>query len=76
MRTEQEVVVTDLVHKNHKLLIERGQELLRTDEVQDSIGAAVFSQVLDGCLLTVAYSAVDGHQLCVLAWHFTDPLLN
>ena len=76
MRTDQEVVVTDLVHKNHKLLIERGVELMQKDEGGDHIGAAVFSQLLDGCLLTLAYSAIDGHQLCILSWHFTDPALN
>jgi hypothetical protein len=76
MRTEQEVFVTDLVSKYRKHLIQRGSDLVSKDRQEQAIGTAVFSQVLDGCLLTLAYSEVAGHQLCILAWRFTNPLLN
>ena len=76
MRSEQEVFISDLVHKNRKLLVQRGAGLMRNDQRDEVIGTAVFSQLLDGCLLTLAYSDIAGHQLCVLSWRFTDPSLN
>jgi hypothetical protein len=83
MRTEQEVLVTDLVDKYQKHLIQRGSALMRkrgqeqaSSGQEQTIGTAIFNQLLDGCLLTLAYSDVGGHQLCVLAWRFTNPALN
>lgn len=83
MRTDNEVVVGDLVAKYKHHLIGRGLSLLEQDrEVQSdkglepSTGVAVFKQLLEGCLLTLLYSAHDGHQLVILDWHFTDPQLN
>ena len=76
MRSEQEVFISELVYKNRELLVQRGTDLMRNDPPDKPIGAAVFSQVLEGCLLTLAYSDIAGHQLCVQSWRFTDPSLN
>jgi hypothetical protein len=81
MRTEQEVFITDLVTKHRRHLVEKGQDLLRErlqDPVGDemSIGTVIFSKLLEGCLLTMAYSVKDTNQLYIVDWRFTDPACN
>lgn len=81
MRTEQEVFITDLVTKHRHHLVEKGEDLIRDrkhDPVEDelSIGTVIFSKLLEGCLLTLAYSVNDAKQLYIVDWRFTDPACN
>lgn len=72
MRSEQEVFVSELLHKYHKHLVQRGVQLVRKHHREQ----AVFYQLLEGCLLTLAYRYEAGDQLAIRAWQFTDPCLN
>ena len=73
----------DLVHRYRRHLLQRALDLVRGRRaVKGSMApvatrsATVFYQVLEGYLLTLAYSANDGHQLGILNWRFTDPAMN
>ena len=73
----------DLVHKYRKHLVARALELVRgIRDVQGDVdpimarGATVFHQMLEGYLLTLAYSANEGHQVGILNWRNTNPVLN
>lgn len=83
MPNNEERYIMDLVHKYRDHLVGRALELVRGTRVSQAgeervpiKGLTVFSQVLEGCLLTVAYASKDGHQLGVLNWKSTNPSLN
>jgi hypothetical protein len=83
MRTDQEVFITDLVHKHRHHLVKKGLDLLQKDQHEQhpvadelSIGTVIFSKLLEGCLLTLAYSVKDANELYVVDWRFTDPACN
>jgi len=83
MPKNEEGVVVDLVHKYRKHLVARALELVRgIRDVQGDVdpimarGATVFHQMLEGYLLTLAYSANEGHQVGILNWRNTNPVLN
>lgn len=70
----------DVVHKDRKHLVARALELVRgIRDVQGDVdtvmarGATVFHQMLEGYLLTLAYSSDEGHQLGILNWRNTEP---
>ncbi len=82
-RNEEEGNVVDLVHKYRHQLVEKGAELVRQDrrnqdvlQLDQSSGMAVFEQLLEGCLLTLAFTEQNGAQLCILNWRFPNALLN
>lgn len=73
----------DVVHKYRKHLVARALELVRgIRDVQGDVdtvmarGATVFHQMLEGHFLTLAYSSNEGHQLSILNWRNTNPVLN
>ncbi len=82
MRTEREVFIYRLVRKHRMHLLQRGEELVDQDRraqaspYDPATGTAIFKQLLEGCLLTLAYSIEDDHRLFILDWLFTDPAWN
>lgn len=81
MRTEQEVFIADVVKRHRKHLVEMGRALiaeqrLDPDRNEFGIGTVLFSKLLEGCLLTLAYSGQEARALCIVDWRFTDPACN
>lgn len=80
MRTEQEVFIADVVKRHRFHLVEMGRALIA--EQQDpqgngfGIGTVIFGKLLEGCMLTLAYSAQAARSLCIVDWQFTDPACN
>lgn len=71
--------VTQLVQKYEDHLVARGKAILQLEEqkkasmgMKDAVGIAVFRQVLEGFLLTIAYAFEGRHQIGILDWTYTD----